>query len=263
MFLFCNTHKECLNTIRVRLFDFCHCSRTVFSGSHHIFSQIQQEIMDYTVKKEGKCNIINLESWTCECFVILKPHWNNVFTAGGSWTRDICVYVCMWAHLRMCMYGCLLGLSVCMLQTVQGRKKAGVLKCHITQHGNYAHDMRCVSSHQHRPLSMCRTGPQPSTCAEDMHEMYTGMSLYGSLRVGNATLITFFIFIFIFWLCWVPSSLWLFLLWSVLLLFVVPAPLKRRQLHMTAALLRGSQDSVWHQREWNLFYRLCERTCEC
>lgn len=79
------------------------------------------------------------------------------------------------------------------------KKRAGVLKCHITQHGNYAHDMRCVSPHHHPPLSMCRTGPQPSTCAPNMHEMNTGMSLYEASRVGNATLITFLVlFIYLF-----------------------------------------------------------------
>lgn len=71
----------------------------------------------------------------------------------------IFVYECMPA--RVCAFGC----SVFKLQTVQGGEKAGVLKCHITQHGNYAHDMRCVSPHHRRRLSMCRTGPQPCTCA--------------------------------------------------------------------------------------------------
>lgn len=116
----------------------------------------------------------------------------------------------------MCMHGCLLGQSVYVLQTVQGRKKAGVLKCHITQHGNYAHDMRCVSPHHHRPLSMCRTGPQPSTCTEDMHEMYMGMSLCRSPRVGNATLITFFS----------PPCLWLFLLLFLLFALCCPSDIK-------------------------------------
>lgn len=118
-------------------------------------------------------------------------------------------------------------------------KKAGVLKCHITQHGNYAHDMRCVSPHHHRPLSMCRTGPQPCTCAQSMHEMYTGMSLYRAPRVGNATLITFFFFYAELHhppgcFCYCPYCL----------LFVVPAPFKHRQLHVTAALPRGSRDSL-------------------
>lgn len=116
------------------------------------------------------------------------------------------------------------GACVCILQTVQGRKKAGVLKCHITRHGIYTHDMRCVRPHHRRPLRMCSTGPQPYTCVEDMHEIYTGMRKYQSPRVGNATLITFFFF-FVFMLS--AIILWLCLL---LCLVVVLALSPHRQL---------------------------------
>lgn len=151
--------------------------------------------------------------------------------------------VCACVHVSAWTYRCLLG-RVCVLQR---EKKAGVLKCHITQHGNNAHDMRCVSPHHHRPLSMCRTGPQPSTCAEDMHEIYTGMSLYRSPRVGNATLITFFFsFFFCYAQCHHPSGCFCYCPYC--LLFVVPASLKHRQLH--------------EGQPWLLFYDLCESLCQ-
>lgn len=135
-------------------------------------------------------------------------------------------------------------------------KKAGVLKCHITQHGNYAHDMRCVSPHHHRPLSMCRTGPQPSTCAQNMHEMYTGMSLYSFPRVGDATLINFFSLS-----CYAerhhPSGCFCYCPYR--LLFVVPAPLKLRQLHFQGAAMTPCDISV----KWNPFIFLCVSVCMC
>lgn len=105
-------------------------------------------------------------------FVAVKQSELDLNKYEGSWT-----HMC----LRQCEHICVL-LMLCRAVSVQrspncaktGKKKAGVLKCHITQHGNYARDMQCVSPHQRRPLSMCRTGPQPSTCAEETHEMNTG-----------------------------------------------------------------------------------------
>ncbi len=158
----------------------------------------------------------------------------------------ICVYAYMRAHLCMC---------ACCKLCKEG-KKAGVLKCHITQHGNYAHDMRCVSPHHHRPLSMCRTGPQPSTCAQSMHEMYTGMSLYRSPRVGNATLITFF-------LCWATSSLWLFLLLSLLFALCCPSAIKASTASHDGCTSKG-QPWLFVTSAWmKALYCPCERVCQC
>lgn len=106
-----------------------------------------------------------------------------------------CTCICVCAHIQMFVKG--LYVFVRAPNCARKGENARVLKCHITQHGNYARDMRCVSPHHHRPLSMCRAGPQLSTCSRDMHEIYMGMSLYRSLRVRNATLITFF-FVYLF-----------------------------------------------------------------
>lgn len=146
------------------------------------------------------------------------------------------------------------GACVCVLQTVRGRggKKARVLKCHITQHGNYAHDMRCVSPHHHRPLSMCRTGPQPSTCTEDMHEIYTGMSLYRSPRVGNATLITFFFSFFVMLSAIIPPVVFVIVL-------TVCSLLSQRHKSIDS-YMRGSRGpflwSVWECQR----FKLCMKT---
>lgn len=151
-------------------------------------------------------------------------------------------YMCMYTCICVCLPG--RGVCVpwnCASKREKEEKKARVLKCHITQHGNYARDMQCVKPHHHPPLSMCRTGPQPRTCAQDMHET----SVCGSSRVGNATLITsfyFFLFSLVFLLCWElppPHPRLLLLLFSHL----------RSQHHHS--WLAGSRASSWHQREWN------------
>ena len=142
-----------------------------------------------------------------------------MFSAEEKYIHDICV--CVHANTSVYVDVCWGIVCACYKLCKEG-KKAGLLKCHITQHGNYFHDMRCVSPHHHRPLSMCRTGPQTSTCAQKMHEEYTGMSLYRSPRVGNATLITL-----LFSLShWAPSSPRLFSLLSLVFALYCPSAIK-------------------------------------
>lgn len=133
-------------------------------------------------------------------------------------------YMCMYTCICVCLPG--RGVCVpwnCASKREKEEKKARVLKCHITQHGNYARDMQCVKPHHHPPPSMCRTGPQPRTCAQDMHET----SVCGSSRVGNATLITsfyFFLFSLVFLLCWELPPPTPPVVVVIVLTFAVPAP---------------------------------------